>query len=113
MFGVRAGGLAQVLPNLEGLMATLINPAEIGRLSAPEHIALIAQLWDSLENDQLPITAAQAAELDRRLSPFEEDSRESVPWADLKAELESRCPWCSPSIHPGRPNGANRSTGLV
>ena len=34
---------------------------EIGRLSADERLALIAALWDSLDDHQLPLTAAQQA----------------------------------------------------
>ncbi len=65
---------------------------EIGRLSPPERIALIAQLWDSLEDHQLPLTPAQEAELDHRLSSLEQDRQNGVTWAALKAELEQRCP---------------------
>lgn len=65
---------------------------EIGRLTPPERIALIAQLWDSLEEKQVPLTAAQEAELEHRLSTLDTDRREGVSWDALKAELERRCP---------------------
>ena len=65
---------------------------EIFRLTPPERLALIAQLWDSLEHEQLPLTSAQEAELERRLSSIDEDRRSGVTWASLKAELEQRCP---------------------
>jgi putative addiction module component (TIGR02574 family) len=55
-------------------------------------LALIAQLWDSLEHEQLPLTGAQEAELERRLGSLDEDRRSGVTWASLKAELEQRCP---------------------
>jgi putative addiction module component (TIGR02574 family) len=57
----------------------------------PKRLALISQLWDSVENDHLPLTAVQQAELDRRLATLDEDRREGVTWAALKAELEQRC----------------------
>ena len=69
-----------------------LTPDEIGRLTPPERLALIAQLWDSLEAGQVPLTEAQQAELDRRLDSLEEDRRNGVTWAALKAELEQRCP---------------------
>jgi len=69
-----------------------LTPDEIVRLTPPERLALIAQLWDSLEHEQLPLTSAQEAELERRLSSFEEDRRTGVTWASLKAELEQRSP---------------------
>ena len=69
----------------------LLTPAEIVRLSPPERIALIAQLWDSLDADQLPLTAAQSAELENRLASFDRDRQNGVTWTALKAELERRC----------------------
>jgi putative addiction module component (TIGR02574 family) len=53
-------------------------------------LALIAQLWDSLEHAQVPLTTAQEAELQRRLQSLEDDSRNGVTWASLKAELKQR-----------------------
>ncbi len=68
----------------------MLSHDELSRLSPPERLALIAQLWDSLESDQLPLTAAQQAELDRRLEALDEDRRQGITWAALKAELERR-----------------------
>ena len=79
-----------LLRRLEGM--ELLSPDEIGRLTPPERLALIAQLWDSLEHEQLPLTTAQEAELERRLSSLDEDRRNGVTWASLKSELEQRCP---------------------
>jgi putative addiction module component (TIGR02574 family) len=70
----------------------LLTSDEIVRLSPPERIALIAQLWDSLDHDQLPLTAAQQEELEHRLSSLDQDRKTGVTWAALKAELEQRCP---------------------
>jgi len=70
----------------------LLTQSEIVRLSPSERIALIAQLWDSLESDQLPLTSAQRAELDKRLVSLDQDRQNGVTWAALKAELEQRCP---------------------
>ena len=69
----------------------LLTADAIVRLTPSERLALIAQLWDSLEHDQLPLTSVQEAELDRRLSSLDEDRRNGVTWAYLKAELEQRC----------------------
>ena len=69
-----------------------LSREEIVRLSPPERIALIGQLWDSLENESLPLTGAQQDELDRRLGSLDRDRREGISWAALKAELEQRCP---------------------
>ena len=70
----------------------LLTADELVRLTPPERLALISQLWDSLEDHHLPLTAAQREELDRRLASLDQDSREGITWAALKAELEQRCP---------------------
>ena len=70
----------------------LLKPDEIVRLSPPERLALIAQLWNSLEHEQLPLTSAQQAELERRLTSLDQDRRYGVTWSALKAELERRGP---------------------
>ena len=70
----------------------LLTPDEIVRLTPPERLALIAQLWDSLEHEQLALTNAQEAELERRLGSLDVDKRHGLTWDSLKAELEQRCP---------------------
>ena len=69
-----------------------LSPDELARMTPPERLALIAQLWDSLDDEHLPLTAAQEAELDRRLDSLGEDRHDAVSWAELKAELQQRCP---------------------
>jgi putative addiction module component (TIGR02574 family) len=69
-----------------------LTPDEITRLSPDERLALIAQLWDSLDSDQIPLTMAQQEELERRLARLDDDREQSVTWDALKAELEQRCP---------------------
>ena len=85
---------------------------EITRLSPDERLALIAQLWDSLD-DQLQLTPSQLAELERRLATLDQDRAQSVTWETLKAELERRCPECSLffSLRPRARNSSRRKTG--
>jgi len=68
-----------------------LTQEELVRLTPPERLELISQLWDSLEADQLPLTAAQEAELDYRLESLDLYRREGISWDALKAELEQRC----------------------
>ncbi|MDQ2898707.1 MAG: addiction module protein [Acidobacteriota bacterium] len=70
----------------------LLTTDEIVRLSPPERLALIAQLWDSLEQNQLPLSQARQTELERRLVSLDQDRGQGVTCAALKAELEQRCP---------------------
>jgi hypothetical protein len=61
-------------------------------MTPPERLELIERLWDSLDNDVLPLTGAQEAELDRRLASLDDDRQNAVTWESVKAELEHRCP---------------------
>jgi putative addiction module component (TIGR02574 family) len=70
----------------------LLTHDQITRLTPAERLALIAQLWESLEDHQVPLTPAQQNELERRLATLEDDRNQSVTWEILKAELEQRCP---------------------
>jgi len=70
----------------------LLTHDELVRLTPPERLTLISQLWDSLEEDHVPLTAEQRTELDRRLSSLDQDRREGITWTALRTELELRCP---------------------
>ena len=70
----------------------LLTNDEFVRLTPSERLALISQLWDSLEDEHLPLTAAQTVELDGRLASLDRDRREGITWEALKTELERRCP---------------------
>ena len=70
----------------------LLTHDQITRLTPDERLALISQLWDSLEDHQVPLTPAQQTELERRLETLEHDRSQSVTWETLKEELEQRCP---------------------
>ena len=70
----------------------ILSHDELVRLTPPERLALISQLWDSLEGEQLPLSELQRAELDRRLETLGQDRGKGVTWAAPKAELEQRCP---------------------
>lgn len=49
--------------------------AKLSKLPIDERIKLVEELWDSIASDQnaLPITEEQKAELDRRLDAYETD----------------------------------------
>jgi putative addiction module component (TIGR02574 family) len=50
-----------------------LSSKDVIKLSTEERIALIAQLWDSLDDADLSMTPAQYAELERRLASFDDD----------------------------------------
>lgn len=70
-------------------MASL-TAAAIAELTAQERLSLITALWDSLTDEQAPLTDAQRAELERRLASFDDDKAGAIGWDALKAELRTR-----------------------
>lgn len=64
----------------------------INKLSPEERLDLIEELWDSLSKDAagIPLTEAQADELDRRLAEMEEDDSLGIPWETVLACIRER-----------------------
>jgi putative addiction module component (TIGR02574 family) len=62
---------------------------DIERLSAEERIQLAEELWDSLldQPEQIPLTPAQEAELDRRLQAYRQDREPGEPWREALAKI--------------------------
>jgi putative addiction module component (TIGR02574 family) len=62
------------------------------RLSIAERIQLAEDLWDSIppEGADIPLTAAQKAELDRRLEDLEREPDAGEPWEVVRARLYER-----------------------
>jgi putative addiction module component (TIGR02574 family) len=67
-----------------------MGPTQVARLSPQERLALIQQLWDSLDDADVAVTPAQQAELDRRLAARDEGRETAIPWAELRRELHQR-----------------------
>jgi putative addiction module component (TIGR02574 family) len=65
---------------------------DFSHLSVAERLQLIEQLWDSVADapETLPLTDAQAEELDRRLEAYRHDGDPGRPWAQVLDELEKR-----------------------
>jgi putative addiction module component (TIGR02574 family) len=69
------------------------NPLfDFSRLTAAERIQLAQDLWDSLEPAEIdaecPLTDEQQAEIARRLADLEAHPEASIPWEQVRAELE-------------------------
>jgi putative addiction module component (TIGR02574 family) len=62
---------------------------DIDAMQPEERLRLIGDLWDSLtENpDEIRLTPAQRAELDRRLDRLESGKARLVSWDELRARL--------------------------
>lgn len=70
-------------------MCTTFPLAEILRLSVDERIQLAQDIWDSIAAvpEAISLTDAQRAELDRRLSAYEENPDEGIPWDEFRKQL--------------------------
>jgi putative addiction module component (TIGR02574 family) len=66
-----------------------LSPKTIARLSPADRLELIGQLWDSLDESDVPLTGAQVEELKRRLMS-DNDSASDRPWSEVEAELLAR-----------------------
>jgi putative addiction module component (TIGR02574 family) len=62
---------------------------DINAMEPEERLRLIGDLWDSLNEspEDVDLTAAQRAELDRRLDRLESGKAKLVSWDELKARL--------------------------
>ncbi len=61
-------------------------------LSIPERIQLVEDIWDSIAIDSkdLPVTVAQKAELDKRLSRMSTDGSDNIDAKQFLSELKSK-----------------------
>jgi putative addiction module component (TIGR02574 family) len=58
-------------------------------LPLTERIQLVEELWESIlsQADEVPLTDAQRAEIDRRLARYEADPTTASPWDEVRARL--------------------------
>jgi putative addiction module component (TIGR02574 family) len=80
------------LPNKwhAGVMSRFMS--EINRLSSEERLKLLEELWNSLceEQETVPVTDAQRAELDRRLDDLEREGPVGIPWQEVADQIRKR-----------------------
>ena len=65
---------------------------EISRLSTPEKILLVEDLWDSISADEssIPVPESHKAELEKRLKRHESAPGGLLSLDDLQARIEKR-----------------------
>ena len=63
---------------------------DITRLTAAERLQLVEELWDSLSPNDIPITSAQSAELDRREDLHRANATRGRPWREVLDDIERR-----------------------
>ena len=64
--------------------------AEALKLSLSDRLQLIEALWDTLSEDDIPVTPEERALVDARLADLEASLGDQSPWSEVKARLEQR-----------------------
>jgi len=69
-----------------------IRISDVLELPVAERLKLVEAIWDSIAEapDELALTDAQRAELDRRLEEYERNPDEGSPWPEVKARILKR-----------------------
>ena len=64
---------------------------EIRKLTIPERLALVEEIWESIAQDPkaVPISEAQLAEARRRLEAHDADPSTAIPWDECEEQLPS------------------------
>jgi putative addiction module component (TIGR02574 family) len=60
------------------------------KLSPSDRLELIGVLWDTLSDEDIPVTPEEQALLDERLADFERNPDAQSSWEEVKARLEQR-----------------------
>ncbi|MFA6286316.1 MAG: addiction module protein [Opitutaceae bacterium] len=65
---------------------------ELRRLSRPEKILLVQQLWDEIaaESDDYPLQPWQKKALEESMAEYRANPHEGAPWSEVKARLIAR-----------------------
>lgn len=73
-------------------MSAMLTAFGLDDLSTDARLSLLEELWESLSADpeQVPVTGAQKADLDKRLAAFAENPKAGSTWDEVKARLKGR-----------------------
>ncbi len=68
--------------------------ADFVKLSVPERIQLVEDIWDSIAEipEELPLTEVQQTELDRRFDAYRLNPEEGSPWEYVKENILKKLP---------------------
>ncbi len=61
-------------------------------MTAAERILYVQDLWDRIapEAERAPLTAAQSAEIDRRIADYRAHPETSIPWEVAREQMRRR-----------------------
>jgi putative addiction module component (TIGR02574 family) len=73
---------------MRGSSSDLLEEAR--KLSPSDRLQLIGELWDTLEDSDLPVTAEERAILESRMADLEANPSAQESWEQAEGWLESR-----------------------
>lgn len=73
-------------------MAPTMKDLGIDRLSVPDRITLVQEIWDSIAADpeSVPLTERLKLELDRRLADLDANPDNVLTWEEIQARIRER-----------------------
>jgi len=60
---------------------------DFSQLSLSERLQLVEDLWDSIDDEQIPMPDWHRKELERRLADYRKNPEAGVPWGEVRARL--------------------------
>jgi putative addiction module component (TIGR02574 family) len=68
-----------------------ISAGDFLRLSVPERIQLVEDIWDSIAEvpDSVPLTQEQTEELEQRLDSYHKNPDNGSPWEFAKQKIKN------------------------
>ncbi|HTU21703.1 MAG TPA: addiction module protein [Gemmataceae bacterium] len=73
-------------------MAPTMKELGIDRLSIPDRITLVQEIWDSIaaHPESVPLTEDLKLELDRRIADLDANPNDVLTWEEIKARIRER-----------------------
>jgi putative addiction module component (TIGR02574 family) len=74
----------------EHCMSLTLKALGIDQLSVAERLVLVEEIWDSIAEEEVPLTEAQKLELQSRIAACEANRKAGSSWEDVKARLRGQ-----------------------
>jgi len=77
--------------SLRGIIMHTLAKSDILKLSVPERIQLVEDIWDSIAHapEGVDLSEAQRIELDKRLDAYYQDPGQGLPWEVIRERVRS------------------------
>lgn len=66
----------------------MLTKEDVKTLTVDQKLELIDLLSESLEDDDVPVSAGVRTEVESRLKTYDEDKKTALPWRDALRRLE-------------------------